>query len=164
LKGKHFFCYIVILWPFMRLPPHEATWFCKICCKSLDPSVGVNISEDARHWMGLLQYNPSTVGLGIVGLYLTCRWLDGLVAEMRADRHGWPPALPAAGTWRKETRQKPTTVYLLSLKHSKMPGSIFRKGKCNTASKFQPSHFDTIFFRTFSKNKSGTISVLCTYF
>jgi hypothetical protein len=23
--------------------------------------VGVNISEDARHWIGLLQYNPSTV-------------------------------------------------------------------------------------------------------
>ncbi len=23
---------------------------------------GVNISEDARHWLGLLQYNPSTVG------------------------------------------------------------------------------------------------------
>jgi hypothetical protein len=23
----------------MRLPPHEATWFCKICCKSLDPIV-----------------------------------------------------------------------------------------------------------------------------
>ncbi len=22
---------------------------------------GVNISEDARHWIGLLQYNPSTV-------------------------------------------------------------------------------------------------------
>ncbi len=22
--------------------------------------VGVNISEDARHWIGLLQYNPST--------------------------------------------------------------------------------------------------------
>jgi hypothetical protein len=21
---------------------------------------GVNISEDARHWIGLLQYNPST--------------------------------------------------------------------------------------------------------
>jgi hypothetical protein len=23
---------------------------------------GDNISEDARHWIGLLQYNPSTVG------------------------------------------------------------------------------------------------------
>ncbi len=22
---------------------------------------GVNISEDARHWIGLLQYNPSTI-------------------------------------------------------------------------------------------------------
>jgi hypothetical protein len=27
---------------------------------------GVNISEDARHWIGLLQYNPSThVGIGM---------------------------------------------------------------------------------------------------
>ncbi len=27
--------------------------------------VGVNISEDARHWIGLLQYNPSTyISLG----------------------------------------------------------------------------------------------------
>ncbi len=24
---------------------------------------GVNISEDARHWIGLLQYNPSTVDM-----------------------------------------------------------------------------------------------------
>ncbi len=39
IEGKTFFCYIVILWPYMRLPPHEATWFWKICCKSLDPSI-----------------------------------------------------------------------------------------------------------------------------
>ncbi len=38
IEGKNFFCYIVILWPYMRLPPHEATWFWKICCKSLDPN------------------------------------------------------------------------------------------------------------------------------
>ncbi len=44
IEGKFFFCYIFILWPYMRLPPHEATWFCKICCKSLDPSLYTDAS------------------------------------------------------------------------------------------------------------------------
>ncbi len=30
LKGKNFSPYIFILWPYMSLPPHEATWFCEI--------------------------------------------------------------------------------------------------------------------------------------
>jgi hypothetical protein len=38
--------------------------------------VGVNISEDARHWIGLLQYNPSTLpGKNILReKYTLCRY------------------------------------------------------------------------------------------
>jgi hypothetical protein len=42
---------------------------------------GVNSSEDARHWIGLLQYNPST-GL----MYL---WLDPCLAGV-GERRGIP--------------------------------------------------------------------------
>ncbi len=38
LKGKNFFQYFFILWPYLSLPPHEANRFCEICCKSLKPS------------------------------------------------------------------------------------------------------------------------------
>jgi hypothetical protein len=58
LKGKFFFQYIFILWPYMSLPPHEATWFCEICCKSLEPSadlISSNIgSNNLRHKLTLL--------------------------------------------------------------------------------------------------------------
>ncbi len=52
---------------------------------------GVNISEDARHWIGLLQYNPSTV----VTIFFPRR-----AASLGLEPAGGPvrvPALPAAG-------------------------------------------------------------------
>jgi hypothetical protein len=35
----------------------QSTYGTYIECRAVS---GVNISEDARHWIGLLQYNPST--------------------------------------------------------------------------------------------------------
>ncbi len=46
MKGKNFFQYIFILWPYMSLPPHEATWFCEICCKSLEPTAHLPLSSN----------------------------------------------------------------------------------------------------------------------
>ena len=56
--------------------------------------VGVTISEDARHWMGLLQYNPSTVCAmtddGLLGAggrggshseLFCCQWSDTLATS-----------------------------------------------------------------------------------
>ncbi len=54
-------------------------------------AVGVKISEDARHWIGLLQYNPST----LVTLFFPRR-----TASLGLEPAGGPvrvPALPAAG-------------------------------------------------------------------
>jgi hypothetical protein len=45
---------------------------------------GVNISEDARHWIGLLQYNPSTLIL----LFLSAEELQGARVPGGADRQG----------------------------------------------------------------------------
>ncbi len=45
----------------------------------------VNISEDARHWIGLLQYNPSTV-VTVVGLVdVLCQVAN--VTHYRPDRY-----------------------------------------------------------------------------
>ncbi len=52
---------------------------------------GVNSSEDARHWIGLLQYNPST----LVIIFFPRR-----AASLGLEPAGGPvrvPALPAAG-------------------------------------------------------------------
>jgi hypothetical protein len=34
-------CKDLIFWPYMSLAPYEATSFCEICCKSLDPIVRI---------------------------------------------------------------------------------------------------------------------------
>jgi hypothetical protein len=47
--------------------------------------VGVNISEDARHWIGLLQYNPSTA-ITVNGLQ---SFLSSLSVAGRANGKGW---------------------------------------------------------------------------
>ncbi len=57
----------------------------------------VNISEDARHWIGLLQYNPSTVavnGLPAVKAVVPGEaGLQGVLSHHATPRRGshlWP--------------------------------------------------------------------------
>ncbi len=67
LKGKFFFQYIFILWPFLSLPPHEATRFGEICCKSLEPSVQLCICESGASFLYLhliIKLNQSSRKIG----------------------------------------------------------------------------------------------------
>jgi hypothetical protein len=70
------------------LPPHQR----RRGYNSPGGEGGINISEDARHWIGLLQYNPSTV--------LPFCWLllrrGKLVAKKRIIM--FSPALPSVSS------------------------------------------------------------------
>ena len=47
----------------MSLPPHEATWFCEICCKSLDPSPGSILGNETTETDGNTAYSIVRYGL-----------------------------------------------------------------------------------------------------
>ncbi len=70
---------------------------------------GVNISEDARHWIGLLQYNPSTcTGVGEVEGYdgQLCSHLPGV----RQGDQGKTTVLPTLFVIYRPVWQKSSTA------------------------------------------------------
>jgi hypothetical protein len=92
------------------LPPHRAArgW-------------GINILEDARHWIGLLQHNPSTV--------LPFCWLllrrGKLVAKKRIIMFSLLPChqfLPCSLCWDQQCNFPPSTSFLHSSSRNRHKG------------------------------------------
>ncbi len=58
---------------------------------------GVNISEDARHWTGLLQYNPSTGEVVVFALSPPRRFLLKYMTSVQEQSRGGLDMMGAGG-------------------------------------------------------------------